>query len=180
LMFGTLGYLVGHELLHGFDDLGRDFDISGIERNWWDSNSTIAFEERKECFKDQYARYRFGGKYLPKSEFQSENIADNGGLHLTYGAYMDWLKNTNASNKTDAEVLPNMPYTNRQLFFIGFGQFWCDDVNEHFKDKVALTDDHSPAMFRVIGTLANFDEFSKEFKCLKGSTMNPEKKCLMF
>ncbi|XP_037952237.1 neprilysin-1-like [Teleopsis dalmanni] len=185
LKFGTLGYLVAHELIHGFDDMGRNFDVNGNEIGWWDANSTEAFNERKACFKDQYARYRYGGKYLPENELQAENIADNGAVKIAFSAYTNWLTSAFDNVPQDMvepeiELLPNMNYTNKQLFFISFAQFWCNDVNKLLKDEEPLVDVHAPAMFRVIGSLANFAEFSNEFHCGQGTTMNPENRCEIY
>ncbi|XP_067618802.1 endothelin-converting enzyme 1-like [Eurosta solidaginis] len=187
LKFATLGYLVAHELIHGFDDMGCHFNANGNEQFWWDANSTVAFNERKKCFKQQYALYRYNGKYLPTSELQAENIADNGGVQLAYSAYMKWLDElretksaAERSRLLELEMLPNMHFTNRQLFFIAFAQYWCNDVSERYRDNVSLISLHAPAKFRVIGSLANFRSFADEFQCAIGSTMHPKEKCQIY
>lgn len=186
LKFATLGSLLAHELIHGFDDVGRHFDTSGSEQTWWDNNSIDAFNERKRCFKRQYSLYRYNGNYLPPSELQAENIADNGGIQLAYNAYQKWIVTLNDTTSLEherlvaLETLPNLNFTNKKLFFLAFAQFWCNNVNVHFKDKVSLISLHAPAKYRVIGSLANFHTFAEEFHCDTGTTMNPEQKCKIY
>ncbi|XP_053947085.1 neprilysin-4-like [Anastrepha ludens] len=186
LKFGTLGYLVAHELIHGFDDVGRNFDATGNEQSWWDNNSTEAFAERKKCFKRQYSLFRYNGKYLPQSELQAENIADNGGIQLAYKAYQKWLTGLNESTSEEheqllaLETLPSLSLTNHQLFFLAFAQYWCNDVDAFYRDKVSLLSTHAPAKYRVIGSLANFPTFAEEFQCASGTTMNPKQKCKIY
>ncbi|XP_036323078.1 neprilysin-1-like isoform X1 [Rhagoletis pomonella] len=186
LKFATLGYLVAHELIHGFDDMGRNFDANGTEQSWWDNNSTEAFNERKKCFKRQYSLYRYNGKYLPPSELQAENIADNGGIQLAYSAYQKWLASLNDTALVGRkqllalETLPNLNFTNHQLFFLAFAQYWCNDVDERYRDKVSLISIHAPAKYRVIGSLANFQSFAEKFQCASGTNMNPKRKCKIY
>ncbi|KAM7360862.1 neprilysin-1-like [Cochliomyia hominivorax] len=179
LKFGTLGFLLAHELIHGFDDLGKQYDSQGNEvDSWWDEASTKAFKHKKACFKSQYSRYRFNGKYLPASDLQAENIADNGAIQLAFKSYAHWLNLQSLKNLE--ELLPHIKLNNRKLFFLGYAQFFCTDMDNIMKDKVSLLDVHAPAMYRVIGPLANFPEFSKIFKCPEGSTLNPKKKCEIY
>ncbi|XP_073816908.1 membrane metallo-endopeptidase-like 1 [Musca autumnalis] len=181
LKFGTLGFLLAHELLHGFDDIGtipQHSSNNGNTTTWWDEPSFKAYKHKKSCFKNQYAHFRYYGKYLPMSDMQSENIADNGAIQLAYKSYIRWL-NQQSLESLD-ELLPNMKFNNKKLFFLSFAQFFCVDVDEVMKDKVSLLDIHAPAKYRVIGPLANFPEFAKVFKCNQGSTMNPLKRCEIY
>ncbi|XP_067630356.1 endothelin-converting enzyme 1-like [Eurosta solidaginis] len=179
--FGTLGALVGHELIHAFDDSGRRFDKDGNSRDWWDVDSTEIFLNRTECFSDQYSKYYYGGRLLPKTVSQSENIADNGGMRLAYRAYMRWFEDAlRANDDISMEQLPNFPYNNKQLFFISFAQIWCNDVHPEVKNLQTSTDQHVPGEFRVIGPLSNYEKFAEEFKCALGTPMNPEHKCEIY
>lgn len=179
LKFGTLGYLLAHELIHGFDDLGKQYDSQGNELDsWWDEASTKAFKHKKACFKSQYARYRYNGKYLPASDLQAENIADNGAIQLAFKSYIHWL-NMQALENLE-ELLPHIKLNNRKLFFLGYAQFFCTDMDDMLKDTISLLDVHAPPMYRVIGPLANYPEFSKIFKCPEGSRLNPKKKCEIY
>ncbi|KAH8363483.1 hypothetical protein KR084_010896, partial [Drosophila pseudotakahashii] len=179
VMFGTLASLIGHELIHGFDDSGRKFDAKGNSNDWWDERSSANFLQRRECFTKQYGRYVYDGIQLKESTSQSENIADNGGMRLAYTAYRKWYESQLPSDLTK-ETLPNMRFTAQQLFFISFGQIWCNDAHPSVKALQVSTDQHMPGKFRVIGSLSNFDEFSKEFNCKAGSAMNPSVKCLLY
>ncbi|XP_044251396.2 neprilysin-4-like [Drosophila takahashii] len=179
VMFGSLAYLIGHELIHGFDDSGRKFDAKGNSKDWWDEGSSGNFLKRRECFTKQYGRYVYDGIQLKESTAQAENIADNGGLRLAYTAYRKWFDSQPPSDLI-RETLPNFPYTAKQLFFISFAQIWCNDVQPKLKALQVSTDQHMPGKFRVIGSLANFDEFSNEFNCPAGSIMNPREKCIVY
>ncbi|KMZ06491.1 neprilysin-4 [Drosophila simulans] len=184
IVFGTLAYLIGHELIHGFDDSGRKFDEKGNSKDWWDEKSSSNFLKRRECFTKQYGRYVYDGIQLKESNAQSENIADNGGMRLAYTAYRQWYENQltlpNGAQEMTKETLPNMRYTAKQLFFISFAQSWCNDVHPKVKAFQVSTDKHMPGKFRVIGTLSNFEEFSKEFNCHAGTAMNPIDKCILY
>ncbi|XP_039232277.1 neprilysin-1 [Drosophila yakuba] len=185
VIFGTLAFLIGHELIHGFDDGGRKFDDKGIQTDWWDEKSSSNFLKRRECFTKQYGRYVYDGIQLKESTAQKENIADNGGIRLAYAAYRKWFESqmTNSSSVNQVlakETLPNLRYSANQLFFISFAQFWCNDVHPEVKTMQVLTDNHTPGKFRVIGTLSNLKEFSKEFNCPAESAMNPCEKCILY
>ncbi|XP_054733543.1 neprilysin-4-like [Anastrepha obliqua] len=179
--FGTLGALVGHELIHAFDDTGRRFDKYGNSRDWWDEKSTEIFLNRTACFSNQYSKYKYGDQFLPKSVSQSENIADNGGMRLAYHAYMRWYEDAVRANvDVSTEQLPNFPYNYKQLFFISFAQIWCNDAHPEVKKLQTSTDQHVPGEFRVIGPLSNYDEFAHEFHCAVGAQMNRENKCEIY
>ncbi|KAM7360863.1 neprilysin-4-like [Cochliomyia hominivorax] len=179
LKFGTLGTLISHELIHGFDDTGRTFDKVGNNVEWWDNRSTQAFNERSECFVNQYKQYIFGGKPLPKMVSQSENIADNGGVHLAYEAFLYW-RSQRSNQSMLYETLPRLNFTDKQLFFISYAQLWCSDTHPSLRSLQTAIDSHVPGKFRVIGPLSNFEEFSNVFNCPVGSGMNPEKKCIIY
>ncbi|XP_037929256.1 endothelin-converting enzyme homolog, partial [Teleopsis dalmanni] len=181
LKFGTLGTLVGHEMVHGFDDTGRRYDKDGNSRDWWDELSTKIFTAKTKCFSNQYSKYIYGGRYLPESTAQSENIADNGGIRLAYEAYLNWYEDAVRSGQNlEFETLPTLNYTSKQLFFITYAQLWCSDSHPKIRDLQTSTDSHVPSMFRVIGPLSNMVEFSKEFNCELDSQMHPSNKCAIY
>ncbi|XP_052835513.1 neprilysin-1 [Drosophila gunungcola] len=177
VMFGTLASLIGHELIHGFDDSGRKFDAKGNAYDWWDERSSSNFLKRRDCFTKQYGRYVYDGIQLKESASQSENIADNGGLRLAFTAYRKWYESQSDLAK---ERLPSMRYTAKQIFFISFAQIWCNDAHPSVKALQVSTDQHMPGKFRVIGSVSNFEEFAKEFNCPAGSAMNPSEKCILY
>ncbi|XP_061398238.1 neprilysin-1-like [Musca vetustissima] len=182
LKFGTLGFLMSHELIHGFDEEGRSHDAQGNKQEWWDQASNDYFANQTECFSKQYRKFIYGGKPLPELDSQSENIADNGGIRLAYDAYLRWYEDAVRSYRNmDDELMPRLlNYTSKQLFFIGYGQLWCSATHPSLRNFVSSTDDHVPGKYRVIGPLKNLAEFSKEFNCPIGSDMNPKKKCIIY
>ncbi|XP_064595998.1 endothelin-converting enzyme 1-like isoform X2 [Liolophura sinensis] len=171
--YGSIGFVMGHELTHGFDNTGRLYDKQGNLHNWWNNQSLEAFKERSKCMIEQYDKYKIQGRSVRGDRTLGENIADNGGIKVAYRAYQKWLM-----NNTPAKQLPGLPPSDLKLFFIGFAQVWCSYYTPAYARTALLTDAHSPAKYRVIGTLSNSEEFSDAFNCRKGATlMNPENKC---
>ncbi|XP_068158148.1 endothelin-converting enzyme 2 [Drosophila tropicalis] len=177
--YATLGYLLAHEMTHGFDDDGRNYDANGNLAAWWDYKSRYEFEERRKCFQAQYHAYKYGGTKLPETVLQSENIADNAGVKLAYAAYQRWFEQQTEATQQQ-ETLSGLNMTGNQLFFVAFAQLWCEDVQSLFKSSVASGDNHAPGMYRVIGSLSNFQEFSWVFNCSQSAPMDPEYKCAIY
>ncbi|XP_076819952.1 phosphate-regulating neutral endopeptidase PHEX-like [Clavelina lepadiformis] len=177
--FGAIGTILGHELTHSFDNNGRKRGIDGELLSWWTPSSLDRFKKRVKCMEEQYDRYYFepAGENLNGKKDLAENIADNGGIRESYAGYHLWLK---AHNKTSERLEPASGFTNDQLFFIGFATARC----ALYKPEAAIHDlaanVHSPGRFRVIGSLQNFDKFSKAFDCPVGSFMNPRHKCVIW
>jgi len=174
--YGAIGHVLGHELTHGFDTLGRRFNKLGEliqKRTKWSDPSIKAFEKRAKCLSKQFSRYKIGDKlHIDGANTLGENIADGGGVKIAHMAYEAWQKTNNKEY-----VLPKLNKTNEELFFIGYAQKEC-----HLSTKKALIesikdDVHAPSMFRIIGTLSNSKEFAKAFNCPLGSNMNPKEKC---
>jgi predicted metalloendopeptidase len=121
----------------------------------------------------QYSKYKVQDKYPISGKLTlGENIADNGGTKLSYEAYLDWLKLNGPEPK-----LPDLPYDNTKLFFIGYAQEYCANVRPKTEYIATLSEIHSPSKFRVIGTLSNFEKFSEAFECSNTAKMNPKLKC---
>lgn len=173
--FGGIGMVMGHEMIHGFDDQGRLFDYKGELTNWWSNQSASDFKKKSKCFEDQYASYTRFGQNANGILTLGENIADNGGLKTSFLAYQNWLKNEGPDIK-----LPALNLTNEQLFFVASSQIWCSKDRMHTFLSRLQYDQHSPGIFRVKGMLSNSEEFSKAFNCKKNSGMNPEKKCTLY
>ncbi|XP_017775297.1 PREDICTED: endothelin-converting enzyme 1 isoform X2 [Nicrophorus vespilloides] len=172
LNFGGMGVVVGHELTHGFDDQGREFDKDGNLHQWWNNKTIEKFKARTKCVARQYSKYQLNGKNLNGNQTLGENIADNGGLKAAFHAYMDHMK-----GKPDPQMLPGLSLNHKQLFFVAFAQVWCTAVTKESASLQIEKDPHSPGRYRVIGSLTNLREFSDEFKCKPGSPMNPKGKC---
>lgn len=172
--YGAIGFVMGHEITHGFDDQGRQFDVQGNLFEWWKPETRDSFKERAQCIIYQYGNYTDAqtGLNLNGINTQGENIADNGGIKQSYQAYQAWVLE-NAPEKT----LPGLPYTQQQMFWVSAAQTWCNlHRTEAMKGRI-LTGVHSPGEFRVLGPLRNMPAFSKDFNCPLGSPMNPVKKC---
>ncbi|XP_069119070.1 neprilysin-like [Argopecten irradians] len=174
--YGGIGVVIGHEITHGFDDRGRQYDKEGNLEQWWSDNAITRFKAKAQCIIDQYGNFSVpeaDGMKLNGINTQGENIADNGGLKQSYRAYRDWIKQR---GKEEAQ-LPGVSYNHNQLFFINFAQIWCSSMRRENAINRILTGVHSPGRFRVVGTLQNSPEFAETFSCPRGSYMNPNKKC---
>jgi putative endopeptidase len=155
--YGAIGMVIGHEMTHGFDDQGRQFDAAGNLRDWWTAEDAKKFKERSEALVQQYAAY----SATPEAKVngiltQGENIADLGGLTVAYEA---WRKTP--QGKGSAEVLDG--FTPEQRFFLAFGQIWRFKSSPQFANLLAKLDSHSPAKWRVMGTLVNIPPFASAF-----------------
>ncbi|XP_027040814.1 endothelin-converting enzyme homolog isoform X4 [Pocillopora damicornis] len=176
LNYGGIGMVVGHEITHGFDDNGRLFNKDGNLAKWWSNSSITAFKNKTKCLVDQYSNYEFHTKNLKGQQTLGENIADNGGIKQAFQAYQNWKK-----RRGPEPPLPGLKdITNEQLFFLGFAQIWCSKYRPETAMRQVDYGVHSPGKFRVLGSLSNFDEFAKAYKCPKGSPMNPAKKCAVW
>ncbi|KAK4879427.1 hypothetical protein RN001_007573 [Aquatica leii] len=172
--YGTLGYVIGHEITHGFDDEGRQFDKEGNLNEWWSTKTRDTFKEKAECIIRQYDNYIYKefNQSLNGVNTQGENIADNAGMKVSYLAYQSWVKENGIEPK-----LPGLDYSPNQMFWISAAQLWCSKYRKEEMLNAILSDDHAPPKFRIIGSLSNSEYFLKDFKCGANSTMNSETKC---
>jgi len=177
LNFGAIGFVIGHEITHGFDDRGRQFDKDGNNKNWWDHHTDLNFRNRTQCMVDQYSNYTVpeNGLQVNGVNTQGENIADNGGLKEAFIAYKKWVK-----DHEPEKSLPGLPYSPDQLFWISAANVWCGKYRNEVLRLRVMVGSHSPPMFRVIGPMSNIQEFSRSFHCPLGSNMNPVKKCAVW
>ncbi|KAK2183443.1 hypothetical protein NP493_312g05002 [Ridgeia piscesae] len=177
LNYGKIGYFIGHEITHGFDNSGRLYNKDGEKENWWTACSTEKFQRRAQCMVDQYDGYISPqlGTPVNGTKTLGENIADNGGVKQSFRAYQTWRQ---TSRKAELS-LPGVDLDSNQLFFVGFAQLWCLKGTSYFY-KTMAKDVHSPERFRVIGTLSNSEDFAKAYSCPVGSPMNPVKKCAVW
>ncbi|XP_075161666.1 membrane metallo-endopeptidase-like 1 [Haematobia irritans] len=177
LHFATLGVFIAHQLIHGFDEDGHSYDKFGKISKWWSNTTLTNYNNRAKCFSQQYPLYSYLEEPLVESSSQLENIADNGAISLAYKAYLQWLEM--CSLQETLESLPNLAYSNKQLFFIAYGQTRCSTSLDFF-DDYAMADNTVSDDFRINVPLMNYGEFAHQFLCPAGSSMNPEKKCKMF
>jgi len=171
--FGGIGIVIGHEMTHGFDDQGSQYDAQGNVRSWWTPEDRKKFDERTECEVKQYSNFEVApGQKLDGRLTLGENTADNGGLRIAYAALMSTLAE---ENKSTTEKIDG--YTPAERYFISWGQVWCENTREEAARLRAKTDPHSSGQWRVNGSVQNFDEFGKAFGCKVGQPMMPENSC---
>ncbi len=172
--FGAIGVVIGHEMTHGFDDEGSQYDATGNVRQWWTPEDRKKFDERTDCEVKEYSGFEVAeGAHLNGKLTLGENTADNGGLHIAYAALMQTL----AQQGDGATTKTIDGYTPAQRYFIGFGQVWCENTREQTARMRAMTDPHSSGQWRTNGSVQNFDEFGKAFGCKVGQPMMPAKSC---
>ncbi|HEY1203219.1 MAG: M13 family metallopeptidase [Bryobacteraceae bacterium] len=168
--YGNTGATIGHELTHGFDDEGRQFDSKGNLKDWWTGKDATAFEERTACVVDQYAQYTVIDTIKINSKLTlGEDVADLGGTLL---AYIAWKNATRGQ-----DLLPIDGFTPDQRFFIGMAQWACGDERPESKRVHAVTDPHSPLEYRVNGVVSDMPEFAHAFACKAGQPMVRAKVC---
>uniref|UniRef100_A0AAQ5XV23 Neprilysin n=1 Tax=Amphiprion ocellaris TaxID=80972 RepID=A0AAQ5XV23_AMPOC len=172
LNYGGIGMVIGHEITHGFDDNGRNYDKDGDLKDWWTSDSTRRFLELSKCIVDQYGNFSWdlaSGLHLNGNNTLGENIADNGGIRQAYKNYV--------KQHGEEPPLPGIDLSHDQLFFLNFAQVWCGTYRPEQAVNSIKVDVHSPGKFRVLGSLQNFPEFAKAFSCNKSSSMVPDNIC---
>jgi putative endopeptidase len=162
--YGDTGGTIGHELTHGFDDEGSQYDAKGNLKNWWTKEDREKFDERTKCVRDQYAQYVVVDDVHINSKLTlGEDVADLGGEILAYIAWKDATK--------DKNLQPVDGLTPDQRFFIGFAQWDCANERPEDLRARAISDPHSPATYRINGVAVNMPEFSRAFSCKEGQPM---------
>jgi putative endopeptidase len=162
--YGNTGGTIGHELLHGFDDQGRQFDAKGKLEDWWSAKDSAAFAKRAACISKQYAQYKVVDNIKINSALTlGEDLADFGGLVL---AWMAWQAEVQNKALTDRDGL-----TPAQRFFVGYAQWDCGDTRPEVARLHARTDPHSPGRYRMNGVVVNMPEFAQSFSCKSGAKM---------
>ncbi|BET02258.1 Peptidase family M13 [Nesidiocoris tenuis] len=176
--YGAIGFVIGHEITHGFDDQGRTFDKEGNLRDWWHEETKEKYLEKAKCIIEQYGNFTDTqvNMKLNGINTQGENIADNGGIKEAYRAYVKWA----TANGEEARLPGLQQFTPRQLFWVSAASTWCSTYRDETLKNRITTGVHSPAEFRVIGPMSNMPEFAKDFNCPLGSKMNPLKKCTVW
>jgi len=168
--YGDTGGTVGHELTHGFDDEGRQFDAKGNLRDWWTADDAKKFEQRAACISNQYSNYTIVDDIKINGKLTlGEDVADLGGVLL---AYMAWKADTK-----DQKLEPLDDLTPDQRFFVGYGQSWCGHVRDESKRLRATVDPHSPEKYRTNGVVSNMPQFQEAFHCKAGQPMVNANRC---
>ena len=171
--YGHMGAVIGHELTHGFDDQGSQFDASGNLSDWWTADDKKNFEARTGCLVNEYGSFvAVDDVHVNGKLTLGENTADNGGLVLAYMAYLERAKKEgiDINKKVDG-------FTGPQRFYIAFGQNWCENSRDEVTRERVQTDPHSPDHFRANGAIVNQPGFGPAFGCKEGQPMTPAKNC---
>lgn len=181
--YGAIGSIIAHELTHGFDSHGRYYNQDGDLKNWWSSKTEKEFHKRSTCLSKQYDGFPVYSRdkkshvigMVDGNLTLSENIADNGGVKISYEAFR------NSKSQSMIRSAPDMlPSAANQLFFVSFAQVFCSKMTDAYARRRIATDSHSPDEWRVNGALMNSHSFSKVFECSAGTRMNPEHKCAVW
>jgi predicted metalloendopeptidase len=169
--FGAIGWLIGHELTHGFDDQGSKFDGDGNLKNWWTAGDRKEFDGRTGCVANQYQQFvAIDDLHVNGKLTLGENTADNGGIRIALMALHKLAGEDQADKKIDG-------FTRDQRFFISFAQQWCANVTPERLRLTLKVDPHSPVRYRTLGTLGNDPDFAKAFSCKAGQKMVSANPC---
>jgi endothelin-converting enzyme/putative endopeptidase len=171
--YGDMGSTIGHELTHGFDDQGRQFDKDGNLKDWWTKEDEQKFTERAECMVKQYdAIEAVPGVHLNGKLTLGENLADLGGLWLAWLAWIDKAQTAHVDMTATMEG-----YTPDQRFWIAYAQQWCTQTRPEQLRSQALGNEHAPDEYRTNTVLQDLPEFAKSFSCKPTAKMVNPKPC---
>ena len=178
--YGSIGAVIGHELTHGFDDEGRQFDGRGNLRDWWRKEDAKQFAERADCVANEYSAFvEIDDKHVDGKLTLGEDLADLAGLRLAFLAYAAKAKETGV----DRDAAGGAAYgglTPAQQFFAAYGQSWCESTRpDAMRQRVAI-DPHAPEQYRVNGVVQNLPAFAEAFHCKAGAPMSPAKQCTIW
>jgi predicted metalloendopeptidase len=167
--YGGIGWVIGHEMTHGFDDSGSQFDAQGNLKNWWTDADRKAYEARTDLVVKQFDGYEpLKGERINGKLTLGENIADLGGLKIAYAA---WKKSLQGKASPVIEG-----FTGEQRFFLGAAQVWRNHIRPEALSVRLKTDPHSPGQYRVLGPLSNLPEFFEAWGCGDGAAMKRDEK----
>ncbi|CAF1071368.1 unnamed protein product [Adineta steineri] len=176
LNYGGIGFVMGHEIAHGFGDEGKQYDLNGNKVLWWSKATENAFDTRKKCIIEQYDNYTLTqvNRSVNGEQTQNENIVDDAGLKQAFFTYQQWAK----THKNVDKKLPGLTkYSIEQMFFLNFGHTWCTKMTDESVHSYINRDVRSPAQFRIRGPTSNFVEFDRVFGCKAGQGNSRVNKC---
>jgi predicted metalloendopeptidase len=169
----TGGGTIGHEMTHGFDDEGSQFDAAGNLRDWWSPETKAAFASATECVVEQYGAYEaVPGVKLDGKLTAGENIADIGGVKIAFLAYQAFRAHASSPPPAQVEGL-----SDEQLYFLAYAQSWCAKLTPELLETMAHTNPHSPPRYRVNGVVVDQPGFAAAYGCAVGTPMNPGHAC---
>jgi putative endopeptidase len=164
--FGGMGSVIGHEMTHGFDDQGRKFDSDGNLNDWWTDKDARLYQAKTDPIKTQFGKYLVGDRPVNGDLTQGENIADLGGVSISFKSYLRYFKENGDVKAKDFSAWGT--FTPEQLFFINYARIWRGSTRDEEMQKRLVTDPHSPPIFRVNGSIINLDDFARVFGLKKG------------
>lgn len=167
--YGAIGFVMGHEMTHGFDDQGAQFDGEGNLKDWWTPNDLKKFQAATQCIVDQFSQYKVGDLNVQGKLVVGEATADLGGLTLAHRAFL------RSSDYKNASIIDG--FTPEQQFFLGTAHVWAGHVRPEQARNLIMTDPHPPMLYRVNGTLANMPAFIKAYQIGNDSPMKNKKTC---
>ena len=174
LNYGAIGIVIGHELTHGFDDQGSQYDADGNLKMWWTPDDRKKFDEKTNCVVDQFNGYEVEkGLFMNGKLTLGENLADLGGMAIAYDAFKKSMQGKSMNEKIDG-------YTPEQRFFIGWAQAWAENDRTEYARTLVQSDPHSLSQFRVNGPISNFAPFAQAFGCKLPDKMVREKQCTVW
>ena len=171
--YGAIGAIIGHEITHGYDDSGSEFDALGNLKNWWTESDKKNFDARADCVINQFSAFEAEpGLHLQGKLVSGESIADLGGLYVAYDAYLKSLEGKPRPADIDG-------FTPDQRFFLGWAQAWAEKTTPETTRLQTQSDPHPLSRFRVNGSLSNMPKFAEAFQCKAGDAMVREeaKRC---
>lgn len=171
--YGAIGAVIGHEITHGYDDQGSEFDALGNLKNWWTESDKKNFDERADCVVNQFDSFEAEpGLHLQGKLVSGESIADLGGLYVAYDAYLKSLEGKPHPPDIDG-------FTAEQRYFLGWAQVWAEKYTPEAARLQSQADPHPLSRFRVNGPLSNMPRFAEAFQCKTGDAMVREesKRC---
>ncbi|KTD37542.1 metallopeptidase PepO, peptidase, M13 family transporter [Legionella moravica] len=171
--YGAIGFVMGHEITHGFDDQGAQFDGYGNLNNWWKPEDLTKFNNATQCIADQFSNYVVDGNLRVQGKLVvGEAAADLGGLTLAYKAFLQ--SNDYKTAKTIEGITP------AQQFFLGAAHVWAKNIRPQQLQNQVTTDPHPPAQYRVNGSFANMPEFREAYKLPDDSPMVNKQRCVIW
>ncbi|TAL64271.1 MAG: M13 family peptidase, partial [Legionella sp.] len=169
----SIGFVIGHEMTHGFDDQGAQFDGSGNLKNWWTDTDLTKFKQATECIVNQFSQYVVDGDLHVQGKLVvGEATADLGGITIAYRAFHL------SKEYKDAKTINGM--TPDQQFFLGTAHVWATNIRPQQIRNQVTTDPHPPAQFRVNGSLANISQFKEAFAIPENSPMVNKNRCIIW
>ena len=166
--FGAIGAVIGHEIIHGYDDQGRKFDAQGNLRDWWTADDAANYDKRDECITDEYTQDvpEAGVKQNGKLS-AGEDTADNGGIHIALGG----LKGKLESQGRDLDSMTKDGLTELQTFFLSYAHVWCGQQRPEAARTAVMSQGHSLGRYRINNVVANMPEFAHAFGCKSAQPM---------